>query len=160
MQISDRKARRLKTGLTIADMAKLAGADVWTTRDWEDRVTTRSRYHDRFLAILAKAESEIPLSGPEIHDQRMRLGLTLQQLADASGVSQRTVLEVEKHGRGTRRSLWQITSALAELQASPERTPAPRRCANKQHKPLTQLTSTARLHLLRQRHKALSKGAL
>ncbi len=46
MQISDRKARRLKTGLTIADMAKLAGADVWTTRDWEDRVTTRSRYHD------------------------------------------------------------------------------------------------------------------
>ena len=115
--MSDRVQRRIKAGLGLTELARMVGCDLWTVRNWENRKTGRSKYEQEFEAALQAAEAQIPLVGIKLRAAREELGLTLQQLADAAGVSQRTVQEAELHERGTGRTLRQLTAALVELRS-------------------------------------------
>lgn len=167
--MSDRVQRRIKAGLGLTELARMVGCDLWTVRNWENRKTGRSKYEQEFEAALRTWEAQIPLVGIKLRAARQELGLTLQQLADAAGVSQRTVQEAELHERGTGRTLRQLTAALAELRSSPERTPRARRVMTELRKrreavhytpPSPQVvTRTARLKMLRERHKGLKRAA-
>lgn len=168
--MSDRVQRRIKAGLGLTELARLVGCDLWTVRNWENRKTGRSRYERQFEEVLTRAEAQQgPLRGIMLRAAREELGLTMQQLADAAGVSQRTVQEAELHERGTGRTLRQLTAALAELRSSPERTPRARRVMTELRKrreavhytpPSPQVvTRTARLKMLRERHKGLKRAA-
>lgn len=167
--MSDRVQRRIKAGLGLTELARLVGCDLWTVRNWENRKTGRSKYERQFEEVLTRAESQqVPLRGIMLRAAREELGLTMQQLADAAGVCQRTVQEAERHDRGAARTLRRLTAALDELRSAPERTPRARRVITERKKrreaihvlppsPVV-VTRVARLEMLKKRHRQIAKA--
>lgn len=162
--MSKRTQRRLNAGLGLVELARKVGCDVWTVRHWEAGTTKESRYEAAIESVLEEAEASPVLKGIKLRAERESHGITQQQLADAAGLSSRSVWEAEHRERGTGETLRKLTRALAELVAAPERMPPRRRVATERkqrniavHTRPPRMTKTARLGLIRERHRVWKK---
>jgi transcriptional regulator with XRE-family HTH domain len=93
------RTRRLERRVTMAELAKAAGLSVYTIQATETgRHSPRPRTVKKLTEALDRIETANPItSGSELRQRRRAEGLTLEKLADRSGLSLNTihVLETE-----------------------------------------------------------------
>jgi DNA-binding XRE family transcriptional regulator len=91
------KQHRSRAGLRQKDVAKIIGCGHFTYMTWEkDQAAPYPRYYPAVIEWLGYDPLPEPQSeGARLRQERLRLGLTSQQMADMLGIDQGTLLTRE-----------------------------------------------------------------